>query len=135
MPHRIQASTPTVKRATTSVKRGQCFFKPDSFVLSMELHGFYDASKDAYTAVVYLRITYESGHPSLSLIAVKTKVSPLKQQSIPRLELCGAHLFSKVLTSVRIALSLELSSVFAWSDSTIVLYWLDGSSKPLLETV
>ena len=79
--------------------------------------------------MVYLRTTYEFGPPSLSLIAAKTKVSPLKQQSIPRLELCGAHLLSKLLTSVRMALSLDLYSVFVWSDSTIVLHWLDGSPR------
>ena len=56
-------------------------------------------------------------------------MAPLKRQSNPHLELCGAQLLSKLLTDVRNALNIDISLSFAWTDSTIVLHWLDGSPK------
>jgi len=48
---------------------------------NIELHGFSDASTKAYAAVVYSRVTNDDGSISVSLVAAKTRVVPLKQQS------------------------------------------------------
>ncbi|XP_070074116.1 uncharacterized protein [Drosophila takahashii] len=53
----------------------------------IELHGFSDASIKAYSAVIYCRVVRADGTVSVSLIAGKTRVAPLKQQSLPGLEL------------------------------------------------
>ncbi|XP_065356328.1 uncharacterized protein LOC135950722 [Calliphora vicina] len=50
------------------------------------LHGFSDASLKAYSAVIYCLANDENGNIKLSLVASKTRVSPLKQISLPRLE-------------------------------------------------
>ena len=63
------------------------------------------------------------------LVTAKTRVAPIKPMSIPRLELCGAALLAKLLSSVRRTLQVPLTHVYAWSDSTIVLSWLDGNPK------
>ena len=47
--------------------------------------GFSDASQRGYSAVLYYVIT-RNGHTNTSLLASKTKLAPLKTQSIPRLE-------------------------------------------------
>lgn len=60
----------------------------------MELHGFCDASEQAYATVLYLRMMSADGIIEISLVESKTKVAPIKKLTIPRLELCGAHLLS-----------------------------------------
>ena len=68
--------------------------------MSIQLHGFSDASQSTYAAVVYLRMM-DSKEVHVSLVASKTKVAPLKRFTIPRLELCGAYILAKLLEHVR----------------------------------
>lgn len=96
--------------------------------LSLELHGFSDASNVAYAAVVYVRVVDKDSNVHVNLVASKTRVAPVKQVSIPRLELCGAALLTKLLNEVSGVLKVPQSNIHAWSDSTIVLAWL--SSHP-----
>ncbi len=103
----------------------RCYYTMDSKVLRTELHGFCDASENAYAVVVYIM----QKEILLSLVAAKTKVAPLKRQSIPRLELCGAQLLAKLLLNVSNGLQIGMSHCFAWTDSTFILHWLDGSPR------
>ena len=86
---------------------------------------------DRFTEVAYaaVRATYSNHKPACRLVMAKTKVAPIKTLSMPRLELCGASLLAKLLTAVRKALKISVEHVNAWSDSSIVLAWLDGSPK------
>ena len=68
----------------------RCYFELGKRPERLELHGFSDASEHAYAAVLYLRTLYSDGSVSVRLVASKTKVAPLKKQTIPRLELLGA---------------------------------------------
>ncbi|KRX60896.1 hypothetical protein T06_13750, partial [Trichinella sp. T6] len=54
------------------------------------LHAFCDASERAYGAVAYLRVETASGATRVNLVAAKTRVSPVKRLSLPRLEFMGA---------------------------------------------
>ena len=107
----------------------RCYFHKTSDISSFELHGFCDASEHAYAAVVYLRLTDSQEDVQVSLVSSKTKVAPIKRLTIPRLELCGAYLLAHLLHHVRQVLEVPLSRVHAWTDSTIVLNWLDGSPR------
>lgn len=91
----------------------------------IELHGFADASERGFAAVVYLRQKAGNGW-TVSLLAAKTKVAPLKQVSLPRLELCAATLLIRLAAYLRTTLGLQLISVHCWSDSTVVLGWIKG---------
>ncbi|XP_063381264.1 uncharacterized protein LOC134667784 [Cydia fagiglandana] len=95
----------------------------------VSLHGFSDASEKAYAACVYIRVVDSNGAIITHLLIGKTKVALLKRLTIPRLELCGAHLLSKLIKKVLTAYSSRLSfdQVYAWSDSTITLAWLRSS--------
>ncbi|XP_044573589.1 uncharacterized protein LOC123257728 [Drosophila ananassae] len=91
---------------------------------TIELHAFSDASIKAYAAVVYSRVTLPDGNIQVTLIAAKTRVAPLKTQSLPRLELCGALPLSRLINSVQTALKNYNVIVHAWCDSAMVLAWL-----------
>ncbi|CAH2109138.1 unnamed protein product [Euphydryas editha] len=89
----------------------------------IELHGFCDASCVAYASVVYLRVR-DGDKVNVRLIAAKSRVAPVKQVSLPRLELCGAVLLARMLRLLISELNINKSNVYAWTDSTIVLAWL-----------
>ena len=91
---------------------------------TIEIHGFSDASENAYGAVVYIRACHPNNEVTVSLLASKTRVSPLKQISIPKLELCAAVLLIRLLKFITATLSRLKFTVHAWTDSTIVLSWL-----------
>ena len=106
----------------------RCYFKGEK-PTSIQLHGFSDASKEAFGAVIYLRATYPTQQPTVELVISKSKVAPLATRSIPQLELCGANLLAKLMDITRRTLDITLSDIWAYSDSTIILAWLDGQSK------
>ena len=68
---------------------------------SLQLHGFSDTSEDDYAAVVYLRSIDQDDGVHISLVIAKSRVSPLKCLSIPRLDLCGALLLSQLLNHLK----------------------------------
>ncbi|GFT11092.1 integrase catalytic domain-containing protein [Trichonephila clavipes] len=55
----------------------------------VELHSFYDASKKAYGAAIYLTTKSRNGI-SAKLVTSKSRVAPLNCITLPRLELLGA---------------------------------------------
>ncbi|XP_066589184.1 uncharacterized protein [Prorops nasuta] len=89
-----------------------------------EIHGFSDASVRAYAAAVYLRICLEDGNYRVFLLMAKSKVSPVKTVSVPKLELSGAALLVKIVCYLQHLEFLRNLPVFLWSDSQIVLSWL-----------
>ena len=118
-------------RKVGSIRIPRCYFREnDHTPVSIELHGFSDASSYAYAAVVYLRVELESSVKSV-LVASKTRVAPLGGLTIPRLELLGAVILARLVKHVEGALSgtLRIDRVRCWVDSTAVLYWIIGEKK------
>lgn len=93
---------------------------------NLQLHGFCDASERSYASCVYLRAVDSQGNVTISLVLAKTRVAPLKHVTLPRLELCGAHLLAQLLHYCSGVLSTHchIDSVHAWCDSTITLHWI-----------
>ena len=95
--------------------------------VSCSLHGFCDASKHAYAAVVYLILKSPTGQ-TVRFIASKTRVSPLKPQTIPRLELL---LLARLMKSVPTSLGTEmqLEEPICYTDCEVSLYWIRGVDR------
>ena len=105
-------------------------------VTSVELHSFSDASIKAFAAAVYLRLESED-KVATTLVASKTRVAPLKQQSLPRLELLGALISSRLASAVERAVSscIIINSVYCWTDSITALFWINGVDKEFKQFV
>lgn len=113
--------------ATLHIPR--CYYPKEAQIRSLQVHGFSDASERAYAGVVYFRMVDSCGNVHVALMTSKTKVAPIKRLSIPRLELCGAHLLAQLLFHVKDLFHVPLVNVYAWTDSTIVLSWLIGNPR------
>ncbi|XP_071582334.1 uncharacterized protein [Temnothorax nylanderi] len=94
----------------------------------LELHGFADASERGYAAVVYLRVSSDN-FQAIHILAAKSKVAPVKQVSLARLELCAAASLTNLVKYYRTILSLSTAPVFLWSDSKTTLHWIRGHSS------
>ena len=110
-----------------SVQVPRCYFGGDPCT-TRQLHGFCDASDRAFAAVVYLRSVYDNNCVKTVLIASKTRVAPVKKQSIPRLELLGAVTLSRLMATIMASLP-EPVPTFYWTDSTATLHWI-SNQKP-----
>jgi len=104
---------------------------------TLQIHGFCDASQEAFGACIYLRSASPNGQVQVHLLASKSRVAPMKATTIPRLELCGAVLLAELLLEVKNELScldmqFSINEILLWTDSSIVLAWLKNEVPLLL---
>ena len=95
----------------------------------IELHHFCDGSERAYGACSFIRCINSKGHVHSQLIMSKCKVAPIKQQSIPRLELQGAVLAAKMDALLLHELDITIDGNYFWTDSEIVLKYIKNETK------
>ncbi|GFW55599.1 integrase catalytic domain-containing protein [Trichonephila clavipes] len=114
-----------------SICIGRCIVHPQA--TRVELHGFADASEKCYGAVIYCRSQSPDGATTVKLVTSKSRVAPVKSVTMPRLELCAAVLLAKLMKRVETALQMKTPPVYLWSDSTIVLAWIQKEPN-LLKT-
>ena len=69
-------------------------------VVSSRLCGFCDASKKAYAAVIYLVIQTPI-ETRVQFVVSKTRVAPIRSQTIPRLELLSALLLARLMSTAQ----------------------------------
>ena len=81
----------------------RCYTK-NKEIKEILLVGFCDASKTGYEGCTYLCTKYTDESRSIKYIPAKTRIAPLANQSIPRLELLGALILSRLMNTVKRAL-------------------------------
>ena len=77
----------------------RCFVSPNEPSPINQLHCFCDASQPAYGAVIYIR-SQSANAISTRFVIARAKVAPLKQISLPKLELQAAGLGCKLMQFV-----------------------------------
>jgi len=84
------------------------YFTRDSQATQNQPYGFCDTSMVAYAVVIYLVEVTSSGKHSNFAVA-KTRVSPFKTRTIPRLTLLSALLLARLMKTIMEALATRLT--------------------------
>ena len=95
-------------KSLKNIKLNRCY-KPSGLgkVISCSLHCFSDASERGYGQATYIRLVNEAGKIHCSLVMRKSRVTPTKYTSIPRLELAAAVFSIKVAGMIKKELAIE----------------------------
>ena len=86
----------------------------------------------SYAAVCYIRVFDSSSQRyKCRIVAAKSKVAPVKQLTIPRLERPGCLVLSKLISKIFSALTKchLIACINCWIDSTAALNWFKNISK------
>ncbi|CAC5373094.1 unnamed protein product [Mytilus coruscus] len=102
------------------------YLHSDSNDKKCKLLCFCDTSARAYLAAVYLHQTCEQSSRS-NLIFSKSRLAPVKEMSIPRLELMAVLIGVRSLIFVKSELNISIEEM--WSDSQCVLKWISTKKE------
>ena len=101
----------------------------DFDIQKVKLHAFCDASVHGTGYAIYIQhIDYAERH-HVSFVVGNSKIAPKKPPSIPRLELCSALQVSIAASKVAEKLKIPTTNVYLYSDSMIVLGYLNNQDK------
>lgn len=97
------------------------FYAP---IKSAQLHHFCDASEKGYGTASYLRVTNGRSKVHIAFVMGKAWVAPMKQMTIPRMELTASTLAVKMERILITELQIPLERSVFWTDSTSVLKYI-----------
>ncbi|XP_035657338.1 uncharacterized protein LOC118403009 [Branchiostoma floridae] len=96
---------------------------------SVQLHHFADASEVGYGTASYVRMENQEGKVHCTLLVGKSRVTPLKKITIPRLELNAAVVAVRVDSMLKRELDLKVDRTHFWTDSTTVLKYINNETS------
>ncbi len=114
-----------------AVRVNRCL-KPVGFgeVKEIQLHLFSDASRLGYSVVAYLRLEDTNNQIHCAFVIGKARLAPLREISIPRLELTAAVISVRLSKIIQEELDLAVQRVYYyWTDSMSVLKCINNESK------
>ena len=90
---------------------------------------FSDAPTKAFGCCAYIRKKNPDSTYEVNLVAAKSRVAPLKQLTVPRLELQAAVLASRLAKTIQEESRIHFKSVHFFTDSTITLAWIKSPAR------
>ena len=96
--------------------------------VNIQLHTFSDASIRAYGTVAYIRSQNADKNILVSLLCSKSRVAPISSTTLPRLELCAGVLMVDLAEKLEKILGIKFNSTTNWTDSELVLSWLQSDT-------
>ncbi|XP_053272740.1 uncharacterized protein LOC128430658 [Pleuronectes platessa] len=111
------------------VKIQRCYTPPSFNVQHYELHHFSDASVSGYGECSYLRAVSTSGEVHCTLVMGKSRVTPSKVTTIPRLELSAAVVAVRISDLLKKELEVECLQEVFWTDSMVVLGYISNEAR------
>ena len=93
------------------------------------MHYFSAASNEGYAAVGYLRLVDDTGKVHCAFVMGKTRNSPLRHWSIPRLELQSAVVAARLHLLIHDELDISLQGVTFWTDSLTTLQYITNEKR------
>jgi hypothetical protein len=93
-----------------------------------QLHTFCDASEEGLCCAVYLRVKKRK-EVDANLIAAKARISPLKAESISRLELAACVMGVRLCHAIQDIYRVKVDECFYWTDSMVSLHWINTPAK------
>ena len=119
----------SLKNGLELLKFNRCLV-PGLFASAVsELHTFSDGSNSGYSCVCYIRSTAPNNSIHVALVAAKSRLTPKKGSTIPRIELAGATIGGKLSKLVTKVLDIPIINSTFWSDSKIVLGYIKNEQR------
>ena len=115
-------------KMATEIRIPRCYTLGIGKIRNVELHIFCDASEQAFAAAGYLRLEGESGRRTV-LVMAKSKVAPVKQLTIPKLELQAAVMGSRLAQTIIDLHTLKICKRVFWTDSQTVVKWIRSEAR------
>lgn len=113
--------------ALEDLKFKRCM-KPNDAIGDPILVIYADASNIAYSTCAYVRFELKDGTFSSRLFAAKSRIAPIRQITVPRLELCAAVLAARLRRVIERETSFKFERVLHLTDSMIVRSQIQNES-------
>ena len=113
------------------VPRLYCCYHTNDPTVTIELHGFCDASIKACGCCVYLRFAHRSKFVKVVLVTSKSRIAPLHKQSIPKLELLSCLLLTHLINTLKKQFKIfyDILNFYLWTDSSVAHSCIVNTSK------
>ncbi len=116
-------------RKVSDIVVPRCYFERKDTPSELQLHIFADASLNAMCASAYIRAKFLDNSSEVVFVVGKARVAPMKQLTVPKLELQSAIIACRLLDLIKKEHDWNFDRIFLWSDSTTVLQWIRSSHK------
>ena len=94
-----------------------------------QLYVIFDSSTFALAAVAYICTQKQDESFQTSFLLKKCKFAPIKQFTVPKLELEAAVLDTRLSILMQTEMTLKFEQVYLWTDSCVVLDWISSTKK------